>query len=795
MLLPREFLTKLAHEHKLSPEQTEVLVLRFSEGKKYKEIAQQLNTTYDACLKRMGQVYQKFGIEGGTRGKENKLRFYLIQVQNPEYNGGETAISSPMDKPSESTRIFSNLPKRAYTKFVGRNQELGRLLQLLSFERGSNLISIDGVGGVGKTTLVLEAAYRCLEVSQRETTQNIVEEFEAIIFTSAKREYLTPDGILPRLQSERNLRDILRTIAKTLEKTEITYKPLEEQLEQIREILPPQTLLIIDNLDTIDETDQDKLLGFLYDLPSMVKTVITTRKQKLFVPIRLDCLPQEDGLALINHEFEEKLIKPNLSNESHQVQDLSSEETVQLYEKTNGIPAAIVYAIGQLAYGYQLEDILNRIAEATGDVARFIFSDSVNSLKEQPAHKILMTLALLPRPVEQKTLQEITLEDQIGISQGLAQLQQLSLIRVHQKQKKYGLQQQRYGLLPFTRKYALAELSSHTEFGSELRDRWINHYLEFSKFYESYDWREYQAEYLSLELEWQNLQAVLEWCMAHNRNEEVLKNWQPIKGYAYIRGYWNELLEWAQWLQSQAQQRGEKYQEAQIMFDRGWILIKRGEKQNLEQAHALLIQARKLAQKQKDEAFQLEVETGMVILHIRQGNLEEAQRYLHSEQQLLKKAKLPDRQRQYQEVHILYYEAQILFKKEEYSQALKVFQQAGKLATTVGWKRAEVSIQNWMAKVIIEQIEANKQKVQEENVAEAQRLLDKTLDIAERNKDKVSIAFSKRTFAKLKLLQNNLKEAYHWAMEALEAFESLRMFSEAKAMQAIIKKIGYKYAE
>ena len=75
-MLPTDFLTEMAHNQELSRDQEEVFLLRMGEGKSYEEIASELDTSADACLKRMGQVYKKFNVSGSSRGKENRLRIF-----------------------------------------------------------------------------------------------------------------------------------------------------------------------------------------------------------------------------------------------------------------------------------------------------------------------------------------------------------------------------------------------------------------------------------------------------------------------------------------------------------------------------------------------------------------------------------------------------------------------------------------------------------------------------------------------------------------------------------------------
>lgn len=775
-MLPRDFLAQMAQEHELSKEQEDVFLLRYCDGKSYQEIATQLKTSPDACLKRMGQVYNKFRVSGSSRGKENRLRIFLInQLQRVKGTSPE-AIAPPLaqQEPQPTTiddleliggqatsgrtslrRIYENLPNRECTTFIGRQMEMARLLELLSFDHSAHLISVDGIGGVGKTTLVIEAAYRCLQVSTTQTTSK-VPRFEAIIFTSAKQQYLTAVGLLTRLKREHSLRDIFRAIAHTLERSEITYMPPEEQLDLIRASLARHsTLLIVDNLETIE--DKQDVLSFVYDLPPTVKVVLTTREQALFVPIRLESLPEPDGLYLIHHEIQEKGVT------------LKPDEVQALYQKTSGVPAAIVYTIGQLAAGYLPQDVLAKVTNATGDVARFCFESSVQPLRGQPSHRLLMTLALFPKPVLREAIAQIALSvpDPIITADGLAQLQQLSLVRQ---------QQGRYSLLPLTREYALAELATERKFEQEMRSRWVNWYLSFSEEYGARDWKEWHLEYNHLEWEWENLIAVWEWCAAKERYDDVLAIWRQIKGYAHVRGYWDDRLNWTDWLIEAAEQRSDWSTAAEVMYDRGWTLTQMGQPKCVEEASILLQRAWELRNYQS-LTFQLELATSIVVLCIRQQQFDQAHHWLRQKQTLLEEAGIEERERQRQRIHSLYYQAEICFKTRDYAQAKRLYQQALEQAQAVGWQRATIAILNWLADVGLEQ----------GHLEEAQHLLDQGLPVAERNKDKRSIAFHKRSFALLEKLRGNLEQAQRWAAEAAEGFESLRMIPEAREMRTLLQ--------
>jgi hypothetical protein len=98
----REFLTQIAHQHQLSPDQERVFLLRFAEDQDYEEIAEQVETSKGACLKRMGQVYKKFGIEGGTRGKESELRAFL------DTRWGQNRAAAVLGLPVNSSSQMAN---------------------------------------------------------------------------------------------------------------------------------------------------------------------------------------------------------------------------------------------------------------------------------------------------------------------------------------------------------------------------------------------------------------------------------------------------------------------------------------------------------------------------------------------------------------------------------------------------------------------------------------------------------------------------------------------------------------
>ena len=100
-------------------------------------------------------------------------------------------------EPIETTkRPYHNLPKRPYKSLVGRKDKLNILLERISSNFHERIITITGIGGVGKTSLALEAAYHCLS---NENSLKIPDSifFDVIVFSSARLTTLSPVGIVP----------------------------------------------------------------------------------------------------------------------------------------------------------------------------------------------------------------------------------------------------------------------------------------------------------------------------------------------------------------------------------------------------------------------------------------------------------------------------------------------------------------------------------------------------------------------------------------------------------------------
>jgi LuxR family glucitol operon transcriptional activator len=696
----------------------------------------------------LGEKVTKQNLQGALRR--------MVQAKSGK-SGGESgeALSS-----FSKALPLQNLPVRDFSELIGRDREIQQLIDLLSFDSPIHCVSIEGIGGMGKTTLALSAAYSYLETC-RQSEQNDTSVFDAIVFTSAKQQRLTPHGILPRLRSEHSLQDLFRTIARTFNRSDLLLRDFDEQLEQIQELLSRQrTLLVIDNLETVEDTQA--IVAFLYDLPLLVKVVITSRQQVPFTPIHLKPLTEPEGIRLMQHHAQIKGVS------------LTLEEAQRLHQSTSGVPAAIVYALGQLAAGYPLKEVPFRLTRSTGDYSRFYFASSVMPLKGKTAHQLLMALALFSRPAVEDAIAYIAgSSDAASTIESLAQLQQLSLVRHHQE---------RYDLLALTREYAIAELTSHASFEQQARERWIGWYLNFAQMHGSKDWKEWN-DYEPLEQEWENLQDVIEWCIAHDRYEDVRQFWQRVNCYTHVQGYrgnrlndWRTRLDWADWLIQAAEQRQDWKTVLEAVFDQGWTLTLMGQPKYLDRADALYQRVWEIRH-YKDAHFQIELAIHIAVLRIQQQQFESAIAWLEKAQQLLESVQIEEALIQRTQIHLGYYHGEIDYKTGNNDSAKTRFQQVLEQAESTGWQRAVFLARDWLADIAIQQ----------GNFSEAQRLLTEGLWVAEANRDRCRAAFCQRSLAHLEKNLGNRAIATRWAEAAKQSFEQLGMISEIQETMTLLQ--------
>jgi tetratricopeptide (TPR) repeat protein len=510
---------------------------------------------------------QRMSVERATemvlemRGMRTDVRRAMVALVQAV--GEQQKLMTAPDKLAlpEPKRVYHNLPQPDYGTFIGREQELRQVHWLLSPESRHFLVTIDGIGGIGKSALALEVAHRYLRDYDRLPEE---ERFDAIIWTSAKSSVLTADGIAPRQQVTRTLEDIYTTISVTLEREDITRAPSDEQDELVRRALTRQrTLLIVDNLETVDD---ERVNAFLRELPSPTKAIVTTRHRiDVAYPVRLAGMPKEDGLALVAQECAKKDVA------------LTEAESDKLYDRTGGVPLAIVWSVAQMGYGHSVEAVLRRLGQPTSDIARFCFEGAVGHIRGKPAYKLLMALSLFATDASREALGCVADLPELDRDEGLVELEGLSLVNKRQD---------RFAFLPLTKAFASQELANNIDFGVTAGRRWVDYLKELCPGADSeYYWR--YTSYAFYE-EGFNILEAIRWSYSYGTAEDVFVLVSAAYDYLEVTGRWNEI----QVLCRQALDLARSVQNpiaiARLANIWGWILLQWG---NYQEAKSMFLEA------------------------------------------------------------------------------------------------------------------------------------------------------------------------------------------------------------
>jgi len=457
----------------------------------------------------------------------------------------------PLEPPKPE--IYSNLPPR--TEFIGREKE--KVLVTEALNSRWSLVCIDGIGGIGKTSLALEVVHASLRISKNKvtsekesTTKSTVPEFSGIIWTTAK-------------DRELQLNDILDVIARTLDWPGIAQQSVDEKIESVRKLLQTKHyLLIVDNFETItDESIRD----FLLKIPEPSKALITSREQKIpqAWAVSIKGLEQNEALILIRNEGRRLGLKS--------LQEAEDQILLSLYKATGGAPLAIKWAVGQIKQkGQSLDTILAALYEAKGDIFEEIFARSWSLLSED-AKKVLMVMPIFASSASRETIEAASDVHHFALDEALGQLVQMWMIEVTDELEQ---PKRRYSVHPLTRAFAESQLEESKELQNIAKERLLNYFLNFTKKYGERNWQGYDR----LELERENILSIITWCYDSEKWQQVIEFHDSLVDFLWIRGYWDDRLKFAfQTLEASKQKKDQRSLAFCMVYDLGWTYLRRTE--------------------------------------------------------------------------------------------------------------------------------------------------------------------------------------------------------------------------
>lgn len=285
--------------------------------------------------------------------------------------------------------------------FVGRSVEINALASI-----DASVICITGFGGQGKSILAAKFLASFDDRTVKDWRDCREEGNTAHTALSLFLERISDGAVQADSLASASHRDLVELI--------------------IRHGLDKKIVLVLDNIDTYIDLDQQRPIGVIGVLCDRLLEVDTG------IRLVLTCRPSVQipnshffGLPLVG--LDEKSVRLLFANRSADYQ-ISDGECSSLMHLTEGHPLYLsMLAAQRLSTGKPLTTILSEVESARSDVPAMILRSTYKLLKPEQM-EVIRLLAELERPEHEAALEEVTGQRYNRLSKSLKRLKDLSLI-------------------------------------------------------------------------------------------------------------------------------------------------------------------------------------------------------------------------------------------------------------------------------------------------------------------------------------------------------------------------------
>jgi predicted ATPase/DNA-binding SARP family transcriptional activator len=404
------------------------------------------------------------------------------------------------------------------TPLLGRESELAALADLVRRE-DARLVTLTGIGGIGKTRLALELVRRLAPEFQHGS---------AVVTLATLRE--------PEL--------VARTILEALAIPEAGQDP-EEVLTA--ELQGTELLLLVDNFEQVLPAAGS--IARLLDTTPGLKVIVTSR-----APLHVAAEREFPVPPLADDEAAELFIaRAHAANPNFVLSERNAGAVAEICTRLEGLPLAIELAAARtklLPPVALLSRLGNRLELLTGgrrdapqhqQTLRMTLDWSYDLL-EPDAQRLFARLGVFAGGCTLESAEAVCGGDG-SVLEGLAALVDESLVR----QRETDTGEPRFSMLEIVREYALERLSGSGD-GDETRRRHLEHFVSLAEEAEpKLADRDQIAWFARLEDEHDNLRAALAFALDSDDPSSALRLAVGVRGFWQIHGY---LVEGRQALES-----------------------------------------------------------------------------------------------------------------------------------------------------------------------------------------------------------------------------------------------------
>lgn len=405
-----EALDALAAEHQ---QQAILLRRRFLDGLTMHAVANQLNLGESTAYRKQQEALRQLALV---------VQAHERQARSDYQTGLEKRLKLPHDVP-----------------LFGVEGALTDLQTVLVSPEPRWLFAIEGLGGIGKTTLAASLLRR----------PELTSRFYDVVWISAKqREFLPGLGSVEKSFPALTAEALTDALLEQLDSSIPLAKSLpEKQFILTRRLKQNPYLIVIDNLETV--ADYQVLLPVLREWANPSRFLLTSRHSLRAHPDvycrNLDELGWEDALPLIRHEASVRGLSILV--------DAAEADLQRIYQVVGGNPLALKLVVGQVSV-LPLTRVLDQLKTARGktidEMYTFIYWQAWEMLDAVGQQVFLMMPLAQDGTLAQ--LMGLTKLDVDTLSEALLQLARLSLVQVGGN-----LEERRYSIHRLTETFLLKE--------------------------------------------------------------------------------------------------------------------------------------------------------------------------------------------------------------------------------------------------------------------------------------------------------------------------------------------------